>query len=149
MARHQYELSFDYLRMSAFGRKQPLENYFPFRIRAFVQVNSNENSVSGQADFRGEAFLAYGDAIRAAIPNLNHTYEKQFNDGDTIVTRGTTRDTHLGAFGDFPATGNAIEVPWVMITRLKDGRVSAEWEIFDTLAFMTQLEAVSSPPEQE
>jgi len=102
-------------------------------------------SVPGQEDRSGDAFFAYGDAIRAAIPDLENTIEEQYVDGDTIVTRGTTRGTHQGSFGDIPATGNAVEVPWVMITRLEDGRVAAEWELFDTLAFMIQLEAVSIP----
>ena len=99
----------------------------------------------GQADLKGDAAFAYGEVIRAAFPDLNNSIEEQYVDGDMIVTRGTTRGTHQGPFGDIPATGNAIEVPWVMFTRLENGRVAADWEIFDTLVLMTQLEAVSTP----
>ena len=102
-------------------------------------------SYPGQEELRGDAFLDFGDSIRSAIPDFNNTIEQQFIEGDMVVTRGTTRGTNQGAFGDIPPTGNSVEVPWVMFTRLRDGRVAEEWEIFDTLGFMTQLGAVSTP----
>jgi len=101
-------------------------------------------SSPGEADRKGDEAFAYGEAIRAAFPDLNNSIEEQYVDGDMIVTRGTTRGTHQGPFGDFPATGNAVEVPWVMFTRLRDGRVAADWEIFHTFAFMSQIGAVST-----
>ncbi len=101
-------------------------------------------SYPGSGDLRGDAFFGFGDMVRSAIPDLNNTIEQQFVDGDMVVTRGTTRGTNQGAYGDIPPTGNAVEVPWVMITRLREGRIAEEWEIFDTLAFMTQIGAVSS-----
>ena len=102
-------------------------------------------SFPGQEGLRGNAFVDYVDTIRSAIPDLSNTIEQQVAEGDTIVTRGTTRGTHQGTFADIAPTGNSIEVAWVMFTRIKDGRIAEEWEIFDTLAFMTQLGAVSTP----
>ena len=102
-------------------------------------------SFPGEAGLRGNAFLAYADSVRAAIPDLKNTIEEQIGEGDMVITRGTTRGTSLGAFGDIPPSGNSIEVSWVMFTRLEDGRITEEWEIFDTFAFMTQLGAVSTP----
>ena len=98
----------------------------------------------GQGEFRDESFVGFVNAVRTAIPDLNNTFEEQVAEGDTVVTRGTTRGTHQGAFGDIAASGNSIEVPWVMITKIKDGQIAAEWEIFDTLTFMTQLGALSA-----
>ncbi len=99
----------------------------------------------GQDGLRGDAFVDYVGAIRSAIPDLSNSIEQQVAEGDTIVTRGTTRGTHQGSFADIAPTGNSIEVAWVMITRIRDGRIAEEWEIFDSLAFMTQLGAVSMP----
>jgi len=110
-----------------------------------LALESYSWSAPGQGEFRDEAFVGFVNAIRSAIPDLNNTIEQQFAEGDTIITRGTTRGTHKGAFGDISASGNPIEVPWVMITKLKDGRIAEEWEIFDTLTFMTQLGALSVP----
>jgi len=101
-------------------------------------------SYPGEDGLRGDAFIAYGDSIRSAIPDLNNTIEHQLAEGDMVITRGTTRGTNDGALGGIPPSGNSIEVPWVMFTRLSDGRIAEEWEIFDTLAFMTQIGAVST-----
>jgi len=100
-------------------------------------------SYPGQEGLRGDAFVDYVHAIRSAIPDLDDTIEQQVADGDTVVTRGTTRGTHQGSFGDIAPTGNLIEVSWVMFTRLEDGRIAEEWEIFDELALMKQLGAIS------
>ncbi len=99
----------------------------------------------GQTGLRGDAFVDYVHAVRSAIPDLSNTIEQQVAEGDTIVTRGTTRGTHQGTFADIAPTGNSIEVAWVMITRIRDGRIAEEWEIFDSLAFMTQLGAIATP----
>lgn len=102
-------------------------------------------SYPGQDILQGEAFVGFVDSIRSAIPDLTNAIHEQVVDGDTVVTRGTTHGTHQGSFGDIGPSGNSIEVPWVMFTRMSDGRISKEWEIFDSLAFMTQLGAVPSP----
>ena len=110
-----------------------------------LAVESYVYFAPGQGEFRDESFVGFVNAIRTAIPDLNNTIEQQVADGDTIVTRGTTRGTHQGAFGEIAASGNLIEVPFVMITKLQDDRIAEEWEIFDTLTFMTQLGAISIP----
>ena len=56
-----------------------------------------------------------------------------------VVTRGTTRGTHLGPFGDLPATGKALSVPWVTFTRFDGDRITAEWQVYDALRAMNQL----------
>jgi steroid delta-isomerase-like uncharacterized protein len=109
-----------------------------------LALESYSWSAPGQGEFRDEAFVGFVNAIRSAIPDLNNTIEEQFAEGTTIITRGTTRGTHNGPFGDIAASGNSIEVPWVMITRLDDGRIAEEWEVFDSLTFMTQLGALST-----
>ena len=85
----------------------------------------------------------FGNAFRSAIPDLNNTIEEQIAEGHTVVTLVTTRGTHKGAFGDVAPTGNSIEMPWVMITRIRDGRITEDLEIYDSLGLLTQLGAVS------
>jgi len=103
-----------------------------------------ECSYPGQDVLRGDAFADYVRMVHSAFPDLNNTIEQQVAEGDAVVTRGTSRGTHQGTFGDIGPTGNAIEVPWVMLARMRDGRIAEEWEIFDTLAFMTQIGAGSA-----
>ncbi len=77
--------------------------------------------------------------VHRAIPDLNNTIEEQIAEGDVVVTRGTTRGTHTGPWGEATATGNKIEVAWVMVTRFSANKIVSDWEIFDSLAMMQSL----------
>ena len=66
------------------------------------------------------------------------------SEGNVVVTRGTTRGTHHGTFGELAPTGKRIAVPWVMFTTFANGQIVGEWEIYDALGVMTQLGAIPS-----
>ncbi len=87
----------------------------------------------------GEALKDLVTKYRTAFPDLNNTIENQVAEGDQVVTRGTTRGTHLAALDEIATTGKAIVVPWVMISRIVDGKIVEEWELFDALSMMQQL----------
>jgi steroid delta-isomerase-like uncharacterized protein len=100
----------------------------------------------GHGELRGEGFREFVTEVRSAFPDLNNTIENQISEGDIVVTRGITRGTHQGSFGAIAATGKSVAVPWVMFTRIQDGRILEDWELYDGLGMMTQL-GVVSPPE--
>jgi predicted ester cyclase len=80
--------------------------------------------------------------FRTAVPDLYNTFHEQFVDGDVVVTRGTTRGTNDGPFGDLPATGNPITSEWVIITRFEGDRISEDREIYDEMGVMMQMGAI-------
>lgn len=90
-------------------------------------------------ELTGQAFIDLVTQIRSAFPDIRNTIDEQIVEGDTVVTRGTTRGTHHGAFGAMPATGKSVTVPWVVITQLRDGRIARDFEIYDALGLMQQL----------
>ncbi len=90
----------------------------------------------------GEALKDLVTKYRTAFPDLNNTIENQLAEGDQVVTRGTTRGTHLAALDEIAATGKAIVVPWVILSRVVDGEIVEEWELFDALSMMQQLGVV-------
>jgi steroid delta-isomerase-like uncharacterized protein len=79
---------------------------------------------------------------RTAFPDLSNTIEDQVAEGDTVVTRGTTRGTHKAALGDVPASGKRVAVPWVLISKFDGDKIVAEWEVYDSLGLMQQIGAV-------
>lgn len=87
--------------------------------------------------------------VRSAFPDLNNTIESQISEREIVVTRGTTRGTHQGSFGQLAPTGKSVAVPWVIITRIQDGRIVEDWEIYDDLDMMTQLGMELKPKEAE
>jgi steroid delta-isomerase-like uncharacterized protein len=95
--------------------------------------------VPGKEDMAASDLVEYITAFRKAFPRLENTIEEQFAEENVVVSRGTTRATNEGSFGDLPATGRSVELPWVIITRFEEGRVARDWEIYDELSFLTQL----------
>jgi steroid delta-isomerase-like uncharacterized protein len=95
--------------------------------------------VPGKEEVHPDGLPQYVARLHAAFPDLNNTIEAQIAEAGTVVTRGTTRGTHLKPLGEVPATGKAIAVPWVMITRFAEGRVVEDCEYYDELLLLQQL----------
>jgi steroid delta-isomerase-like uncharacterized protein len=89
------------------------------------------------------AFTELLRGFRTAFPDLNHTIEEQFVEGNAVVTRGIATGTHRAPLGDLPATGKWVEVPYIMITRFEGDMVVEGREIFDEAGLMMQLGVIS------
>ncbi len=97
----------------------------------------------GIGPLRGKAQLAkFLQDFRPAIPDRHNTIDEQIAEGDTVVTRGTTRGTHKGMWNGLHPTGRPIEVPWIMITRFRGDKILEEYEVYDSLTMMEQMGAV-------
>ncbi len=57
--------------------------------------------------------------------------------------------THTEEFQGIPATGNKVEISWIIIFHVKDGKIVEAWEEVDMLGFMQQLGMVLKPEETE
>jgi predicted ester cyclase len=91
---------------------------------------------------RANEFPKMVAAYRAAFDLVNNTYEEQVVEGEVVVTRGTSHMKHVGPFGDIPATGKTVHVPWVIFTRFEGDRVVEDWELWDEMSLMRQLGAI-------
>ena len=83
-----------------------------------------------------------------ALPDGKITHHDHVDGGDSIVTEGTLTGTHTGTFrspqGDIPATGNRVQLRYVSVRRMREGKVASEHLYFDQLEFLQQLGAL--PP---
>ena len=61
-------------------------------------------------------------------------------EGDKVATRGVTKMVHKGEFQGIPPTGKNIELQWLDIMRIEDGKNAEEWLSMDLLGLMQQLE---------
>jgi steroid delta-isomerase-like uncharacterized protein len=93
----------------------------------------------GTGDLGGPACVDLVKTMHGAFPDLHNTVEDQIAEGARVVTWGTTRGTHQGAFAGIPATGKSIAVQWVIITELRGGKVARDREIYDSLGLMKQI----------
>jgi len=79
---------------------------------------------------------------RNAFPDLRLTIDEQIAEGDTVVTRWTGTGTHRGELFGIPSSGNTVRVQGVLVSRIVNGKVVEESEMYDALGMLRQLGAV-------
>ena len=83
----------------------------------------------------------------AAFPDARYTIENLVAEEDKVVQHVSVRGTHQAEFQGIPATGKQISV-WIMvISRIANGRVVEEWQMFDALSMLKQMGVIS--PERQ
>ena len=92
-----------------------------------------------------EPYKQFLSMYLTAGPDLHFTIEDEVAEGDKVVTRYTTRGTHVGPFMGIPPTGKHVTVTGIAITRIAHGKVVEEWANADELGLLQQLGVVSAP----
>ena len=91
----------------------------------------------GRAGFR-ELVTMY----RNAFPDVKLTIDEQIAEGDKVVTRWSATGTHRGElFGTAP-TGKQVRVQGIIVSRIANGKVVEETEVYDALGMLRQLGAI-------
>ena len=98
----------------------------------------------GVGELRGEAYRPFLTSVLAAFPDGRWTIEDQVAEGDKVVTRWTFIGTHKREIIGIAPTGRQVRLSGMMIDRIVGGKITEEWEEYDTLGMMQQLDAV--PP---
>ena len=87
-----------------------------------------------------EGVIQYFRLIQAAFPDLRMEVKDVVAGGDKAVARLQMSGTHQGEFMGIPATGNAISMSLIDITRFGDDGLAREhWGVADQLAMLQQL----------
>lgn len=60
-------------------------------------------------------------------------------EGDLVAGYLTYSGTQEGAMGPFPATGKKVELGYLSIIRLEEGKIAEMWVEWDNLAMLAQL----------
>src|SRR3954471_3486262 len=106
-------------------------------------VHETDQDIRGPEGVRQFIFM-----LRAAFPDLYVTVEDVIAQEDKVVQRWTGRGTHQGELMGIPPTGNQISVAGITISRFEGDKVAEEWEVYDMMGMLQQLDAIPSP-EQE
>ena len=100
----------------------------------------------GGLEMRGpEGFKQVVTMYRSAFPDLNLTIEDIVEAGDKVVTRWTGRGTHKGNLGSLAATGRTTTVTGILISRLSNGKLVEDHELFDEVGMLRQLGVTTIP----
>ena len=79
---------------------------------------------------------------RTAFPDLKMTIEEQAAEGDKVFTRWTATGTHRGELMGFPPTGKIARVQGMIVTRIVNGKVVEDKEVYDALGMLRQIGAL-------
>jgi steroid delta-isomerase-like uncharacterized protein len=86
-----------------------------------------------------QAYKQFQPSVLAGFPDGHWVIEDMVAEGDRVAWRWTFCGTHLGAFMGIPATGREVRMSGMIISRIADGRIAEEWEIYDAMGMMQQL----------
>ena len=66
---------------------------------------------------------------------------------DKVIVRGVDKAIHSQEFQGIPPTGKKLEVSWLVIYRLEEGKIVEAWQEFDSMGWMEQLGFELKPKE--
>jgi len=70
-----------------------------------------------------EEYRKFMDVMYASFPDVRIRVDRMVSQGNTVVAEATITGTHKGEYLGIPATGKSIELPFVHIYDLEDGKV--------------------------
>ena len=74
-----------------------------------------------------------------AFPDIVHEIKDIAAFGDKVMVRAVDIATHTNEYQGIPPTVKKFEISWIIIFRLKDGKIVEAWEEVDSAGFMQQL----------
>src|SRR5256886_17678297 len=84
--------------------------------------------------------------LHAAFPDGRTTIDDIITEGDKVVVRGTMTGTHSAEFMGIPATGKAVTISGIDITRVENGQSTDHCAQLDGARPMDSPGVVPPPP---
>jgi steroid delta-isomerase-like uncharacterized protein len=110
------------------------------RYASFATADARMTSVPFGAKL---GFREYGEGWARAFPDGKIELMNLVAQGDMVVGEFTGRGTHTGGLkgptGEIPATGRRVEMSFVEVYRLRNGKISEGKIYFDTGTMLAQL----------
>lgn len=75
----------------------------------------------------------------AAIPDATQTVNLIFESGDMVAVHATYSGTQSGQMGPYPPSNRRLEIPFIGILRVEDGKIAEIWVEWDNLNGLVQL----------
>lgn len=79
-----------------------------------------------------------------AFPDLQFTIDDLIAEGDKVVARYTVRGTFRGALAGIEPTDRGVSVACLMISRIENGQIVDDFEVWDQLTMYQDLGALSA-----
>ena len=96
-----------------------------------------------------EEFRAFLETDFSAVPDSVQTIDLIFANNEYVAMKATYSGTQDGPMGPFPASGKKLELPFIGILRIEDGKVAEIWVEWDNLYALAQLGHLEPPTENQ
>ncbi len=111
----------------------------PEEVMAFVHPDHVYHPPGGGEPMDRRGRQADEAPFFAAFTDIVSVVEDQIAEGDRVASRVTMHCTHAGSYGGIAATGRRIAIPFIDISRIRDGKIVEEWNEFDMRSILRQL----------
>lgn len=118
--------------------KGMLDKYAESHAKDFIAHAADHNATL-QED------LAAARDERHAMPDMRVTVNQILAEGDLVSVYWTASGTNTQEGLGFPATGKKIKIDGMTLFRIKAGKISEEWSVWDMLSVMRQAGLLTSP----
>ncbi len=105
----------------------------------------HDPSHPGGRVFEIEAWKSSQRMYIGAIPNRRWTIQRQFQDGDHVITQWAIEGTQTGDLPGIPATNRPFKVEGILISRVENEKIAEQWQVWDTQGFLEQLNVEARP----
>ena len=118
------------------GNLEAADEYFS---PDFISYNPLKPKINGLAELK--QFFA---ATRSQFPDIRFTLDDMVAEDDKVVVRWTCWGTHLGPSPEFGIgpTGHKVNFAGITVYQIRNGKIVAQWEIWDRLRLLHQLGVV-------
>jgi predicted ester cyclase len=115
-----------------------------FYAADYVDHNPMSPEGSGLDALKAEAAM-----LKAAFPGgMQMTLDLLFAHDDLVVGRWTSRAKHEGPLMGIPATGKAVTITGIDISRVAGGKIVEVWHQEDIAGMLMQVGAIPAPEQQ-
>lgn len=120
------------------------------RLDQFVSPNIVRHSAAtaGVKVTSLDEFKAFLRADFAGVPDSVITIDVVFGGDEYVALRALYSGTQTGQVGPFPPSDKSVELPYISILRITDGKISEMWVEWDNLYMLTQLGHLQPPGDE-
>lgn len=106
----------------------------------------NHAAMPGMPQGLEGAKLAHQASV-SSFPDRRVVIEDMIAEGDRVVVRCRMTGTNMGGipWAGIPANEKKLDVQWISVYRIREGRVAESWGLNDIATFMQQMGAMPGP----
>lgn len=115
------------------------------KIKSFCAADFTDHNPNPGYSGKGlDDLAAQLNEMFISFPDLHVTSAFMVAEEDMVVAYLTMTGTNSGSFANMPPTNKTVKINGIDIVKIKDGKATEHWGVFEDLSMMTQLGMMDS-----